>query len=193
MGFVKRFALPYPFFTQNFFGENMRIKVCFIITKFKNLGPCNVVANIINNLDRTIFEPFLVTLYGDNDLRMLQGLRMETDHIIDLAFQSKISCVLNAHKRIEMLIDEYGIEIIHSHNFIPDLIASKVRRPIKKIATVHNNMFEDYKYQFGILFGFTLAKAHLCVLRKINHPSCLMKTGTDNFMRMIERSLCGRV
>lgn len=39
----------------------------FVFTSCKRSGPIEIMYNLINNLDRDIFNPYLVTLYEEND------------------------------------------------------------------------------------------------------------------------------
>lgn len=63
------------------------------------------------------------------------------------------------------------IDIAHAHGYRPIKLLSEIRYKypaIKRVCTLHNYLFDDFKYEYGVIKGFIGAKLFLRSLSKAN-------------------------
>lgn len=143
-------------------------RVAFVINTIVRGGPSNVVLNLIKAIDFEKYTPILITLFNGNDSKVVSSLRSDGIQVIECTHNSRAKYLLGGRKEFTEIIKREHIDIIHSHGFIPDIITAKVIFHGKKITTIHNVMFEDYKYEYGIVKGKIFTVVHLYALRKLD-------------------------
>ncbi|MQM71998.1 MAG: glycosyltransferase [Eubacteriaceae bacterium] len=148
------------------------IKIAFVINYITNNGPSNVVLDIIRNLNKEIFDVSLITLFEENDKNIIDDLKSHEVKIFSCKTLSRLKCLLGQDKTFQNIIQKEQFDIIHSHGLIPDFLSSRVRIPTRKVATLHNNMFEDYCQTYGKIKAKILTKIHLKALKKMDCCVC---------------------
>lgn len=163
------------------------VKIAFVINFITNNGPSRVVLDIINNLDCNSYSIALITLFDGNDESVVRKLRNEGFTVYECKTLSRIKCMLGMVNEFENLISKKQFDIIHTHGFIPDLLASRLKGKTKTISTLHNNMFEDYVNQYGEFKSKIFTNIHLKALQNIDKKVCcsasvheIMKKYLDN-------------
>ncbi len=163
-------------------------RIAFVINYIENNGPSNVVLDIINNMSTNDFEIYIITLFKGNNRSILNSVREKGIRVIECNTLSRGKCLMGFSSEFTRIIKENHIDIIHTHGIIPDVIASKSSIKAKKISTIHNNMFEDYKNNYGLLSKL-LTMIHLRALNKLDLCACCSKA-VYNQMRMHISRLC---
>lgn len=113
------------------------MKIAIIIPSLANKGPVRVVSEIVRGLNNTNVEVQL--FYFDRASREIE-INVPKKQIS--FFQS---------------IDFEEFDIVHSHGMRPDLylsLHSSKKHKSKRVSTMHNIMFEDLKYTYGVLTAF---------------------------------------
>lgn len=147
-------------------------KILMLISYYINGGPSQVVKNLIVNAYSQGVSFVFVTFFDKNKKNLLNELAPYCEKIVELNCSSKIDAVIKARKKIEQLIVENNIDIVHSHGIIPDYINSRIKKPVKKISTIHNIPYEDYAYTYGKVMGKFLSQYHIAILRKLSLGVC---------------------
>ena len=138
-------------------------KVVFLMTACKKSGPVQQMLNIIKNLDRNEFEPYVVTLYPEpeEDSQLEKYLPYVEHHF---APTGKLALVTGREAALRKVLDEVKPDVIHSLGVFPDFAVSRMRK-WKQIITLRNYVYEDYPAKFGWLQGTILAKLHLYAMK----------------------------
>lgn len=154
---------------------NNRIKIVYLIRSLKRCGPVNVLFHIVENLNRSIFDPIIVTFKPEG----LDSIICDFQDI-DIKVYSERS-MIDGIKKIRMILnDDPQKLIIHSHGILPDMVNVLFKRKnVVNISTIHNNPFEDYPMTFGKCKGNLLARLHCFLFRKLIDISCSESVSMD--------------
>ena len=133
------------------------------MTACKKSGPVQQMLNIIKNLDRNEFEPYLVTLYSEpeEDSQLEKYLSYVKHHF---APSGKLALVTGRDAALRNVLEEINPDVIHSLGVFPDFAVSRMKR-WKQIITLRNFVYEDYPAKFGKIKGNILAKLHLYAMK----------------------------
>ena len=145
-----------------------KIKIAYIINSIKNNGPSNIVVSLIESFQNEHYEPILITLFDENDKAIIRKIKERNIQVCGLRFKNRIIAAIRGPKVISTLVNKLGIDIIHTHGFMPDLISSRLHTEAKKVSTVHNVMQEDYKNTYGTIKGRAYTIAHRRALMAVD-------------------------
>lgn len=148
------------------------IRIAYVINYIVKNGPSSVVLNIINNLDREKYDVSLITLFSGNDSEVVAHLKDTGVSVYECATLSRMKCLLGQCKEFDDTVRSGQFEILHTHGLIPDVVSSQLNTPAKKIATIHNNMYEDYLDSYGWVKSRIFIALHLNALKKLNECVC---------------------
>lgn len=149
------------------------MKIIHIITNIKNCGPYNVLEGILKHIDSD--EKYIISLFGKDDPRIIKRLKDNNIKVISLDLKYK-TFLMFGKKRLSNIIKTINPNIVHSHNFLPDYLLSKIKYNGKKITTIHNIMEEDYPLSYGKFKSIILIKIHKNILKKFDKIVCCSKT-----------------
>lgn len=152
------------------------INILFTINFLTNGGPTRVLENIIKTLDKKIYNITILTLINENNQQLVEKLMKDGVKIVQLNYPKKLHNILKDRKKIEKTIKEINPDIIHTHGIVSSLILYFMKINAYKITTIHNNMFEDYKYTYGKYKGIIFSFIHILTLKNYNHVICCSKT-----------------
>ena len=125
------------------------IRIAYVINYIVKNGPSSVVLNIINNLDREKYDVSLITLFSGNNPEVIEYLKSNGVSVYECATLSRMKCLLGQCKEFDDTVKKGHYDILHTHGLIPDIVSSRLNTPVRKITTLHNNMYEDYLDSFG--------------------------------------------
>src|SRR5690554_2914775 len=134
-------------------------KILYIVSTLKRSGPTNQLFNVINHLDRSQFEPHLVTLSpepADNRWKEFQDINVK---LYSLKL-SRLQGLLFAKYKLGRLIEAIKPDLIHTQGIRADAIVSSLGMKIPHVATIHNFAPDDYISKFGGLKGRIMVKHH---------------------------------
>ena len=148
-----------------------KIKIGYIISHLENSGPVNILFNLIKYLDRRYFEIYIYTLIKEKrdsryDEFIKQGVIVKKLNI------NNREIILKKLSKIEKIIKDDRIDILHSHCLRSNFILANLDLKIKKICTIHAFIEEDYKFKFGKIKGKILEYVYLYTLKRINIKIC---------------------
>lgn len=148
------------------------IRIAYVINYIVKNGPSSVVLNIINNLDREKYDVSLITLFSGNNPEVIEHLKSNGVSVYECATLSRMKCLLGQCKEFDDTVKKGHYDVLHTHGLIPDIVSSRLNTPIKKITTIHNNMYEDYLDSYGWVKSRIFIALHLNALKKLNECVC---------------------
>ncbi len=154
-------------------------RLLFAINFLTNGGPTRVVQNLLKNIDLKKFKVFIVTIIDENDNKIVDDLKESGIEIIELRYNKSLFKIIQNKLDIVRIINNLNPEIIHTHGIVTTFICSDKRIKGKKITTIHNNMFEDYRYTYGLIKGFIYSWLHILKLRNFDMTICCSKSSYD--------------
>ena len=137
-------------------------KVCFIVPFLIKSGPINVVKDIISNIDRGKIDVFIISLMpvrkqytkrAIDDLFKQLNVKLFYIGASNMDFFIRKKSII---KRIQSIINNHGIDVIHSHGHFPVVIAKNLIN-VRKVVTIHNVASSDYVLGHGIFIGKLMA------------------------------------
>lgn len=133
-----------------------RVKILYLMTSCRKSGPTEQTLNIIKNLDKTVFNPILVTIYEEGmDSRINDYLPYVSGHYTVLMSKKDIITKKIKIMREFLIMEKPGV--IHSVGVFPNYLISVIGFK-KHIFTLRNHAYEDYPTKFGRVKGELLAK-----------------------------------
>lgn len=125
-----------------------KIKVCFVISSLSNQGPPNVLYNIIQYMNFSIFDISIITMVPEQEISRIEEFRALPIKIIQMSpnkIQNPISMFFTLKKSVERI----NPNIIHTHcprsMFLVPFLSSKY----KKVETVHIFPGVQQKVMYG--------------------------------------------
>lgn len=161
------------------------IRIAYVINYIVKNGPSSVVLNIINNLDREKYDVSLITLFSGNDSEVVAHLKDTGVSVYECATLSRMKCLLGQCKEFDDIVRSGQFDILHTHGLIPDVVSSQLNTPAKKIATIHNNMYEDYLDSYGWVKSRIFITLHLNALKKLDECVCC----SESVYKVMKRKL----
>lgn len=147
-----------------------RIKIVYIVPALMRSGPINVLCNLLRHLDRTNYEPIIVSLH-EPKIRELNN----TDFFLNMGitvfeFSYSLFEMQFRRKSIALKIQNQFMDtrvIFHAHGYYPTLILAEMREG-KTMNTIHNICDQDFVYRRGGILGKYLANRFKKSLRKLD-------------------------
>lgn len=161
-------------------------RIAYIINFIVKGGPSAVVLNMIHNLDRTRFEPVLITLFEGDSPEIIAKEKKSGLKIIECGHKSRFQFLLHGFSGYIKILEDNHIDIVHGHGFIPDVMNARIGKSFKTISTAHNIMFEDYLLNYGKLKGWVYCRIHLWAMCQLNQVICCSKSVYDVMKHYIQ-------
>ena len=142
-------------------------KILYIVSTLKKSGPTNQLFNIISNLDRTGFEPILVSLSPetkDSKWRDYEVLGIEM-HSLNL---SRLEGLFFAKSKLKSLLNKLKPNLIHTQGIRADGLSASMKLNTPKVATIRNFPQIDFPMTYGRILGAWMVWRQTRALRKLN-------------------------
>lgn len=143
------------------------IKLLYVVSTLKRSGPNNQLFNLIRHLDRTKFDPHLVTLSPEPDDSRWEDFRDIGVKLFSLGL-SRIQGLFFAKSKLIKLIKTLQPSLIHTQGIRADILASRLNSQIPKVSTIHNYPQEDYPMTYGNFQGKWMVKRHVSAFKKLD-------------------------
>lgn len=154
------------------------IKVCYVISTLQKTGPVNVLYNIVKNLDRTQFEPYIITLSKEPQNSLLNDFKNLNIDIVSLNL-NRIKSFFFGLQKLKKVVDGINPDIVHSHCFRSSLFSAISLNKYKRTATVHCDYKMDFKMFYGKIIGYIIYLLMNYSLKKIKNNICVSKQLAD--------------
>ena len=147
-----------------------KINIAYIISYVSNDGPPNILFNIVKYLPKDKYNIFLFIIDKKNKYKDNIRFKELGVNFIYLNL-SKYKIFFYDIKKLEKIIKEKNIQIIHSHCLASTILISRLKN-CTKVSTIHCNFREDFKMINGNIKGKIMEKLYLNALRKIKLNIC---------------------
>ena len=155
------------------------IRIAYVINFIVKGGPSAVVLNMIHNLDRSRFEPVLITLFEGSSPEIIAKEKKHGVTVIECRHKSRMQFILHGLPEYKHILESNHIDIVHGHGFVPDVMNARLNNGTKTISTLHNIMFEDYAFNYGKIKGAIYCRIHLWALRHLSRSVCCSRSVYD--------------
>ena len=148
------------------------IKIVFIVSTLRVGGPTNQLYYLIKHLDRTRFEPHLITLTPEpkQDSRWADFEALHSQlHTLGLP---RLKGLFFSKKYMRSLVDRIRPDVIHTQGIRADLLNASILKQYPSLCTSRNYPFADYPTKFGILRGSLMARQHMAAFKKLHVVAC---------------------
>ncbi|MGY6563448.1 MAG: glycosyltransferase family 4 protein [Halomonadaceae bacterium] len=141
------------------------IKILYVVSTLKRSGPTNQLFNILKYLDRSVFEPHVVTLSPElEDSRWNDYVTLEIG--LESLCLSRIAGAFLAKHRLSGLVKKIKPDLVHTQGLRSDVLSAKLGG-FPNVATIRNFPQLDYPMTYGELQGRWMAYHHVKELKKI--------------------------
>lgn len=145
------------------------IKVLYIVSTLEKCGPTNQLFYIVKNLDRKIFDPYILKLSSEPTETRIQDFIELGIKIFELKSLKK-QFLFKEFLNLKKIINEINPNIIHTQGIRAQYYTAKIKnKNIKKVITIRNFPYEDFVMEYGKIKGYLLAKIFLLLLNKFNY------------------------
>lgn len=146
-------------------------KIAFVVNRLIKSGPVNVVYDIVNNIDRSMYIPEIVVLRDKTEFRSVVEDFKRLD--IKITFFNFSFLKMELHTlQCAKIIDEYlvkeDIATVHAHGYQAAVIINKCKTSAKKIVTFHNICSEDFVRQKGFFLGTYMSKRYIQAIKRFD-------------------------
>ncbi|MGC3874649.1 glycosyltransferase [Halomonas sp. GXIMD04776] len=142
-------------------------KILYVASTLKRCGPTSQLYNIVKNLDRSCFDPIVVTLSPEpadsywNDFKKL-GIEVESLNL------SRFKGTLFLKNNLQSMVKRIRPQVLHTQGIRADVLSSKMDYSLPKVATIRNFIQLDYPMTYGRSLGYLMAKQHIKALEKVD-------------------------
>ena len=143
-----------------------KIKILYIITSFKQSGPTKQLLYIIKNLDRSVFDPTLISI-NENDIDEKLKSQYLNYLSCELVKVSKVDIILGRYTSIRKAIGEINPDVIHTLGLFPDFAITRMGFK-NHILTLRDYCYLGHKDKYGFFIGSIMTKMQEYVM---NHCS----------------------
>jgi len=144
------------------------INLLYVINFLNNGGPSNVLKNLAFSLDQKKYQITVLTLVNENDRGIVKEFQKRNIKIVPLDYNKSLKTISKNKNSIIKKINSLHADIIHTHGIVGTILVANKNIKGKKITTVHNALYDDYKYTYGKLKGALLTKLHLKALKRFD-------------------------
>ncbi|WP_404413637.1 glycosyltransferase [Vreelandella aquamarina] len=143
------------------------IKILYIVSTLKRSGPTSQLYNIIKQLDRTQFDPCLITLSPEPiDSRWEDFEELEVQlHTLGL---SRIAGLFSATKNLNHMIEVMQPDLIHSQGIRGDMLSAGLSIGLPRVCTVRNIPQQDYRMTYGLLQARWMVGRHRIAMKMMD-------------------------
>lgn len=161
----------------------MKKTIIYTINSIKKNGPNVVLENMIKGLAEDDCEVYVVSFLDANDSKIVKRFKAYGISHISLDYPNKKEIFKKGVRDLQRTIDTLNPDVVHSHGLFPDYVSSRVVTSAKKITTIHNLPFEDYRSRFGFIAGTLLAKWNISLVKDFDHIVCCSETSYNHLKR----------
>ena len=151
--------------------NNRKLRILYLVSTLERKGPTNQLLYIISHLDKSKFEPLVVTLSKEGDRSMREEFDVHKIKVISLA-TGRFEGIFKNKQLIQRIIDEFRPHLIQSQGIRADGYNASYTRTYKALTTARNVPDYDYPNKFGRLRGGLMAQRHINIFRKLNVVAC---------------------
>lgn len=169
----------------------MAIPIAFIVSRVQRSGPIIVLRDIIKNLPKGGYIPWIVELRSPlssdpmHDELVLLGAKFHSLHCSHWKLELKT-------KEVALTLNKWllkkGITLVHSHTYHPDLVASYLVKSFQVVTTQHNISKQDFIFAKGYLLGNYMQYRLIQALKRIRSIVGITEYTTQYYLPYLPKS-----
>jgi len=144
-------------------------RIAYIVSTLKRCGPNNQLRSIIRHLDRTRFEPLVITLSPEPVDSVKALFEQDGIPVCSLDF-SRVTGLLFARRKLKRLLRTKQVDLLHTQGIRTDSLAASLRTEWPSVCSVRNFPQLDYPMTYGVFRGRMMARSHARVLGQVAAP-----------------------
>ena len=148
------------------------IKILYTFSTLQRSGPALIVYNLIKALDRSRYQPVVLTLSKEPAVSLKEDFEKLGVPVISLHL-SRIGGLFLGRRKIRQAVEQIRPDIIHAQGFRDICLTACLKSGYKKIATLHCDFDADYPFRYGKLLGKCMAAIQWCALRSFSARVCV--------------------
>jgi glycosyltransferase involved in cell wall biosynthesis len=162
-------------------------KILYFVSDLRLCGPNKQLFDILKNLDRKNFQPFVLTIF-DSPLESFRERIQDLDIPQKSLFKSnrytleKLLNISIAKIVLEEFMQEIKPDLIHTQTIITDFLSSNVSYSIPKICSVRGIFPEHYNLDKGWLIGQFMTFLHINSMRNFNRVVAVSNSIKNNLV-----------
>jgi len=171
------------------------IRVAYIVSTLKRCGPSNQLRNIIGHLDRTQFEPLVITLSPESADSVMSLYEQDGIPICSLEL-SRFSGLFLSRAKLRDLLREMKVDLLHTQGLRADSLAASLRDEWPAVCSVRNFPQLDYPMTYGTIRGYWMAHTHTRALGRVAAPVGVSSAVAHNLTDCFDvgaRTICNGV
>ena len=142
-----------------------KYKIVYVITRCKNSGPMNQTLNIIKNLDRSLFQPVVVTLFEEDLSNSVVQRYLDVVPEFYCLKMSRSESVITGKKKLAAFLEKIKPDLIHGLGMPPYTMSLGYTDAVH-LVTLRNYCYQDYPDKYGKKLGTALAHKDMALIRK---------------------------
>lgn len=159
-----------------------KIKILYVVNYFDYSGPCNVLINIVKNIDYSKFEVKLITIFPEAKKSQIKVFKKYGEHIyIPL---KRWNVLFGNVKELKKEIDRYHPDVIHATCVFAEY-AVRCIYPEKEFITLHSFMKEDYIMGKGKAIGSVLC----CMEKRVIKSAAMVVACGESLSRKYQQEM----
>lgn len=142
-----------------------KYKIVYVITQCKNSGPMNQTLNIIKNLDRSLFQPIVVTLFQEDLGNSVVQRYLDVVPEFYCLNMSKVTSITTGKKKLATFLSGIKPDLIHGLGMPPYTMSLGYQDAIH-LVTLRNYCYQDYPDKYGKQLGLVLAHKDMALIKR---------------------------
>lgn len=159
-----------------------KTKVCYVISSLSNQGPPNVLYNIIQYMDYSIFDISIVTLVEEQKITRIDEFRHLPISVVQINPQGKLN-PLSMYRALRRAVKEIDPDILHTHCPRSMFLVPFLSRKYKKVETVHIYPGIQQKVMYGKVKGqFVIWLSHFFT-KRMDLPIACSESVAESYLQ----------
>lgn len=114
------------------------IRLIYLVSSLKQTGPINQAFNLITGFDRDKISPLIVTLFQED--KVSSWIDKYRENGIEVkCLKSNHSKLKDAAKKLDIIIAERSISVVHSSGLSADTVNKYLRSKVLKVTTIRSH------------------------------------------------------
>jgi glycosyltransferase involved in cell wall biosynthesis len=162
------------------------IKVCFLIPSLSDVSPVNAAISMALGLKEN-FNVTLLSYDRISDLKKKSALNEKGLHVASLE-AGGIRDIMKAKSALTDMTSDTGFDVIISMLFRCDMLLAMTDVKSKKISSLRNMFYDEYRISYGRILGCFLYKLHSTFLSRFDVVVCMSDDMYDFFSSTLRNS-----
>jgi glycosyltransferase involved in cell wall biosynthesis len=139
--------------------------VLYLVSTLERTGTVAVIKGIVNHLDLKQFRPVIATLSPERQHSCMDEFKAAGIELVRIDMTRLESMTLGT-RRLKEVVHALGADIVHGHEFRPDVLMAGARLDACTVSTIHSML--DYLPVYGGVLGRWMVQSHYRALRHLD-------------------------